>query len=63
MNNNKYLEQENTSDLLKFWIQAENFSRNLLNFKKSSHKDSISKSELENLYKQWQNDAMIIYDK
>ena len=70
----KYLEKENTSDLLKFWIQAENFTRNLLNFNsnincKSRKKlndellDKSVKNEIEILYKQWQNDAMIIYDK
>lgn len=53
----EYLEKENVRDLLKFWMQAENFSRNLL-----INKFSIKKSNLELMYKQWQNDAMVIYD-
>ena len=50
----KYLEKENVSDLLKFWMQAENFSRNLL---------LNNTNDLESFYNQSQNDAMIIYDK
>ncbi len=53
----EYLEKESVRDLLKFWMQAENFSRNLL-----INKSSINKSNLEATYKQWQNDAMVIYD-
>jgi hypothetical protein len=53
----EYLEKENVRDLLKFWMQAENFSRNLI-----INKSSIKKSNLETMYKQWQNDAMVIYD-
>ena len=59
--------------MLKFWIQAENFTRNLLSFNNSSNiktthsntnnSDEKTKKEIENLYKQWQNDAMVIYDK
>lgn len=62
------------SDLLKFWIQAENFSRNLLNINKlikkktngadvSLNSNGSTNIEVENQFKQWQNDAMIIYDK
>lgn len=58
----KYLEQEKMSDLLKFWIQAENFSQNILNVKNSftKRKNDIN---YESLFKQIQNDAIIIYDK
>ena len=62
------------SDLLKFWIQAENFSRNLLNINKliknktngaevSLNLNGSTNIEVESQFKQWQNDAMIIYDK
>lgn len=55
------MENEKASELLKFWMQAENFSRNVLN--KQTSLNVRNKSELESQYKQWQNDAMIIYDK
>lgn len=55
----KYLEQEKLSDLLKFWIQAENFTRNVANFEQSN---DVNLS-IEALFKQWQSDAVIIYDK
>jgi hypothetical protein len=63
--NVKYLEHENVSELLKFWIQVENFSRNLLNYelKIKTKRQKLEESKLESLYKQWQNDAMVIYDK
>lgn len=62
------MEEERVSDLLKFWIQADNFSRNLLNLKNMPNFKNLklnrkNKSEVETLFKQWQNDAMIIYDK
>lgn len=55
----KYLEQEQLSDLLKFWIQAENFTRNVANFDQTNDVDL----GIETLFKQWQSDAVIIYDK
>ncbi len=61
----KYLEQEKVSDLLKFWIQAENFSQNVNNIKKSLEED-FKKDKIvnyENLFKQIQNDAIVVYDK
>lgn len=61
--NLKYLEQENVSDLLKFLVQAEMFSRNLESFKIEPQNDTESKFDLKSLYKQWQDDAMVIYDK
>ncbi|CAF0881051.1 unnamed protein product, partial [Brachionus calyciflorus] len=57
----EFLEQENVSCLLKFWIQADNFTRNLQNMKLSELLQN-PKNNFESLYKQWQNDAMIIYD-
>ncbi len=54
------MEQENISDLLKFWIQAENFSRNVSSFKNTHKPDSSCLSE--SLFNQWQSDAIIIYD-
>jgi len=59
--NFKFLENEKASELLKFWMQAENFSRNVLN--KQTSLNVRNKSEVESQFKQWQNDAMIIYDK
>lgn len=60
----KYLEQENVSDLLKFLVQAEMFSRNLESFKIEPENDAETKKfDLKSLYKQWQDDAMVIYDK
>lgn len=58
----EYLEQERISDLLKFWIQAENFSRNILNFQKRYQQDLDQNFTIETLYNQWQADAIIIYD-
>ena len=55
----KFLEQERCSDLLKFWIQAENFSRNIASLEKTND----LQSRIENVFKQWQSDAVIIYDK
>lgn len=57
----EYLEQENISDLLKFWIQAENFSRNILNFREC-YKENNQAFTVEDLYNQWQGDAIVIYD-
>ena len=53
------------SNLLKFWIQAENFSRNLLNLEAKIKRNNqlLQKNQTSKLYQQWQNDAMIIYDK
>ncbi len=59
----KYLEQEKISDLLKFWIQAENFSQDVQNIKKSLNENEKNEVNYENLFKQIQNDAMIVYDK
>jgi hypothetical protein len=61
----KYLEHQGLSDLLKFWIQVENFSRNLLNYERKLKTKSrkLEKVKLESLYSQWQSDAMVIYDK
>ena len=59
------MEQEKVSDLLKFWIQAENFSQNVANIKKRLEED-VKKDEIinyENLFKQIQNDAIVVYDK
>lgn len=59
----EYLEQSNKSDLLKFWMQAENFSRNILNFnEKFKNKKDNQSFTVEDLYNQWQSDAIIIYD-
>lgn len=58
----EYLEQEKISDLLKFWIQGENFSRNILNFKKRNQLNPDQSFTVESLYNQWQSDAIIIYD-
>jgi hypothetical protein len=61
----KFLEHQHLSDILKFWIQVENFSRNLLNFERkiNTKVQKLENLDLENLYKQWQTDAMVIYDK
>ncbi|RNA28382.1 A-kinase anchor mitochondrial-like [Brachionus plicatilis] len=56
----EYLEQEKVSCLLKFWIQADNFTKNLQLLQAFDPRpDNI---QFEQLYKQWQSDAMIIYD-
>lgn len=54
----EYLEQEKCSDLMKFWIQAENFSRNVssLEYSNDLHLN------IDVMFKQWQSDAVIIYD-
>ena len=59
------MEQEKVSDLLKFWIQAENFSQNVINIKKSLDEDLKKNNTInyESLFKQIQNDAIIVYDK
>lgn len=54
----EYLEQENVSDLLKFLVQAEMFTRNMESLKVAQD----SKLDLKSLCKQWQDDAMVIYD-
>ena len=54
----QYLEQEKCSDLMKFWIQAENFSRNLASLAKSNDLHL----NINTMFKQWQSDAVIIYD-
>ena len=54
------MEQENCSDLLKFWIQAENFSRNVSSFVQT--KTNNTNNQIEKIFNQWQSDAVIIYD-
>ena len=58
----KYLEQENASDLIKFWLQADNFTHNILNLKED-YKLNRFDDHNEALFKQIQNDAMVIYEK
>ena len=58
----KFLEQEKRSDLLKFWMQAENFKRNILSLNKDANSAQINISIVD-LFHTWQSDAIIIYDK
>lgn len=58
----EYIEKENVRDLLKFWMQVENFSRNLLLNKCAIKDKQVKRSTIDAIFKQSQNDAMIIYD-